>query len=83
MNNYTEVHMAGSEKTKVFVDGRAGTTGLGILKRLEKKARYRAHHAAEEKRKDPPPGAKRSIPATLPFLCLPDAAAIESSEMVI
>ncbi len=64
--------------TKVFIDGSAGTTGLRIYERLEKRADLKLIILPDEVRKDT--GARREAinSADIAFLCLPDAAAIEA-----
>ena len=67
---------------KVFIDGGAGTTGLRIVERLSGRTDVCLLTIPEEKRKDAE--AKKAIinQADVVFLCLPDAAAVESVALV-
>lgn len=63
---------------KVFVDGEAGTTGLQIRERLEKRSDLEILKINPELRKDVNERQKLINSSDVTFLCLPDAAAIES-----
>ena len=67
---------------KVFIDGKAGTTGLRIEERLAGRDDVEIISLPDELRKDPV--AKKEIlnKADIVFLCLPDAAAIEAVSMI-
>lgn len=67
---------------KIFIDGKAGTTGLRIYERLEKRADIEILTLSEEKRKDPEARREMLNSADVVFLCLPDSAAIESVGMI-
>ena len=66
---------------KVFIDGKEGTTGLKIFERFEKRSDIEIITIDEEKRKDPAEKAKMINASDFTFLCLPDAAAIESAAL--
>ena len=66
---------------KVFIDGKEGTTGLKIFERFAKRSDLEILQIDEEKRKDPVKKAKMINASDYTFLCLPDAAAIESAEL--
>ena len=67
---------------KVFIDGKAGTTGLRIEERLSGRDDIEIVTIPEELRKDPL--AKKEIlnSVDIAFLCLPDAASIESVSLI-
>lgn len=64
--------------TKVFIDGSAGTTGLRIADRLAVRQDISLIKLSDELRKDTNARADAINSADIVFLCLPDAAAIES-----
>jgi len=67
--------------TKIFIDGSAGTTGLRIYERLGQRTDVELISLSSELRKDTA-ARKNAIEASdITFLCLPDAAAIESAAL--
>ncbi len=64
-------------KTKVFIDGSAGTTGLRIAERMSGRADVELLALPAEKRKDLSARAEMVNAADAAFLCLPDGAAKE------
>ena len=69
-------------KKKIFIDGSAGTTGLDIYRRISGRRDIELITLKEEERKDAAARKKALNEADIAFLCLPDAAAIESADMV-
>ena len=69
-------------KKKIFIDGSAGTTGLDIFRRISGREDIELITLAEEERKDPAARKRALNEADVAFLCLPDAAATESADMV-
>ena len=65
-------------KKKVFIDGKAGTTGLKIFERLGKRDDIEILLIDENKRKDNEERARLINSSDITFLCLPDDAARES-----
>ncbi len=68
--------------TKVFIDGKAGTTGLKIFDRLEARDDIELLTLPEELRKDTKARREMLNQADVAFLCLPDAAAIEAVALI-
>lgn len=68
--------------TKIFIDGSAGTTGLRIYERLEKRNDIEFLTLPEELRKDTAARADALNSCDIAFLCLPDAAAVEAAGLI-
>jgi len=65
----------------VFIDGEAGTTGLGIRKRLELVPRIGLRSLPAAQRKDPSARQDMMAACDLVVLCLPDDAAREAAAL--
>ncbi|MCR5136850.1 MAG: N-acetyl-gamma-glutamyl-phosphate reductase [Oscillospiraceae bacterium] len=68
--------------TRIFIDGSAGTTGLRIRERLEKRPELELLSLPESLRKDRKAREEIINAADIAFFCLPDAAAVESAALV-
>lgn len=69
-------------KTKVFIDGSEGTTGLRIFERFQGRDDIEIMKIDPELRKDPEERRKMINSSDITFLCLPDAAAIEAVSLI-
>ena len=69
-------------KKKIFIDGRAGTTGLRIYDRLQGREDLELILLSEEERKDTAARKRALNEADAAFLCLPDDAAREAVSLV-
>ncbi len=67
---------------KVFIDGREGTTGLGIAQRFEGRDDVELLTISEELRKDTAERKRLINESDITFLCLPDVAAREAVSLV-
>ena len=68
-------------RTKVFIDGEGGTTGLSIRTRLQKRQDIELIVLDPARRKLPQARGEAFAAADLAILCLPDAAAIEAVQL--
>lgn len=69
-------------KTKVFIDGSEGTTGLRIHERFTNRDDIELLTISSELRKDTAERKRLINESDVTFLCLPDAAAIEAVSLV-
>lgn len=67
---------------KIFIDGSEGTTGLRIHERFEGRTDIELMKIDPELRKDPKERGRMINSSDITFLCLPDAASIESVSLV-
>lgn len=67
---------------KIFIDGRAGTTGLQIEGRMGLRDDVSLIELPEHLKKDPAARKDAINSADFVFLCLPDAAAVEAAGML-
>ncbi len=69
-------------KTKVYIDGQSGTTGLQIYDRIGAREDLELLRIDEDKRHDTGERRKFLNAADIVFLCLPDAGAIEAVSLI-
>lgn len=69
-------------KTKIFIDGSEGTTGLRIFERFERRDDVEILSISSELRKDINERRRLINESDITFLCLPDDAARESMSLV-
>ena len=69
-------------KTKVYIDGQSGTTGLQIFERIGAREDLELLRIDEDKRRDVDERRKFLNAADVVFLCLPDAGAIEAVGLI-
>ena len=69
-------------KTKIFIDGSEGTTGLRIFERFEGRDDIELLKIPSELRKDPEEVKKYINASDITFLCLPDGAAREAVTLI-
>ncbi len=69
-------------KTKIFIDGKEGTTGLRIFERLSSRDDIEIITLSDELRKDTAARKQALNSCDIAFLCLPDAAAKEAVSLI-
>lgn len=67
---------------KIFIDGKAGTTGLRIYERLAERSDIEVISLSDDERKNVEARKKALNAADVAFLCLPDDAARESVSLI-
>ena len=67
---------------KVFIDGKAGTTGLRIYERLSARTDIELLTLSDEERKDTARRKEMLNGCDAAFLCLPDAASVEAVGLI-
>ncbi len=67
---------------RIFIDGEAGTTGLQIRHRLERRGEFALLSIDPARRKDPAARAEALNAADVVVLCLPDEAAREAVSLI-
>ncbi|MBO5410992.1 MAG: N-acetyl-gamma-glutamyl-phosphate reductase [Clostridia bacterium] len=70
------------KKTKIFIDGKEGTTGLRIFERLSGREEIELITLPDELRKDTAARKQALNSCDIAFLCLPDAAAKEAVALI-
>ena len=69
-------------KKKIFIDGKAGTTGLRIYERLCDRQDIEIISLSDEDRKNTAKREEALNACDIAFLCLPDAAAVEAVSLI-
>lgn len=69
-------------KTKIYIDGQSGTTGLQIYDRIGQREDLELLRIPEELRHNPDERKKYLNSADIVFLCLPDEGAIEAVSFI-
>ena len=69
-------------RTKVYIDGQSGTTGLQIHDRIEAREDLRLLRICDERRHDVEERRKFLNDADIVFLCLPDEGARQAVSLV-